>query len=408
MRGHVRKKVGKSGKNIWYVVIEFERDPETNKRVQQWYNPRKELNLPKPATKAQAQDFLEKKLYDLKNPETLPKTKPDLTLKELAEGWLAAKTKVLRQTTYDQYKSLLVQHVIPEIGDIKIAELSRESIQGFIDGKQTGGRKDGKPGGLSPKTLKHLRVLISSIVDSAVTDGLISTNPMTKVTSPSVPDSRVQAWSAEQASKFLEHMTKHRLFCLFWLFLHTGMRRGEALGLRWEDVDMQNSIISIRQQYVVSTKGNTFEDVKTKTSRRSIALSASTIHKLRDHQEKQKRELDVLSPTGVNLGLVFTSETGGPIDLRGLGRLLEREAEKAGVPILTPHELRHTAATLMLRLGVHPKIVQERLGHANIATTLDLYSHVTPGLQSDAAEKLDKLLQAPNVNEFLKLSFKLL
>ncbi|MBS3897494.1 MAG: site-specific integrase, partial [Dethiobacter sp.] len=383
VRGHVRKKKGKDGKNIWYAVIEFERDAETHKRVQKWYNPRKELGLSRPATKAQAQVFLENKLYELNNPpqpqKTLPTQNPDMTFEKWIEAWLAGKKNVLRQTTFDQYETLLKQHVIPEIGDIKISELSREDIQQLIDSKQQSGRKDGKPGGLSPKTLKHIRVLAKAILGEAFTDGLIDSNPMAKVTSPRVPDSGVRAWSAEEARKFLKSVGEHRLFCLFWLLLHTGLRRGEVLGLKWEDVDLQNNIISIRQQYVATSEGNAFHETKTKTGKRSIALSVSTIHKLKKHRERQSYELDVIGKNK-DMGLVFTGENGGPIDPRWFSRLLASEAEKAGVPTLTPHELRHTAATLMLRLGVHPKIVQERLGHANIATTLDLYSHVTPGL----------------------------
>jgi integrase len=174
----------------------------------------------------------------------------------------------------------------------------------------------------------------------------------------------------------------------------TGCRRGEALGLRWSDVDLENSTASIVQTLQrLKGKGLVFQSPKSDKSRRSIALDTTTIELLREHRGQQLLYQVELGEVYQNQGLVFPGPLGGSLDPSVLTRNFEKLASKAGLPGVRLHDLRHFHATLLLKTGTHPKIVQERLGHSSISITLDTYSHVVPGLQEQAAQAFDAAMK---------------
>ncbi|GAW91903.1 site-specific integrase [Calderihabitans maritimus] len=177
------------------------------------------------------------------------------------------------------------------------------------------------------------------------------------------------------------------------------MRRGEILGLRWKDIDLKKGTISIRQILVTTAEGLRFQEPKTEKSRRSVAISPAVIEALKKHRQRQLEEALILGKPEAAKGLVFTSQAGTPINPRNLARHFESVIKKEGLPPIPFHALRHTHATLMLQGGVHPKVVSERLGHSGIGTTMDIYSHVMPDMQKEAAEKFEQELLVKTLGE---------
>jgi integrase len=202
--------------------------------------------------------------------------------------------------------------------------------------------------------------------------------------------------SAEETRKLLEAANGDKLEALYVLAVTTGMRRGELLGLKWSDVDLENSRLSIRRTLTRTDNGKrvALGDSKTKKSRRTIRLTRQTVEAFRSHLQRQLREIEEAGDLYEDQGLVFTTETGTPINPSNLRqRSLAPLLRKAGLPHIRFHDLRHTCATLLFGKGVHPKFVQELLGHATIAITLDTYSHVMPGMGDQTAAAMDDIFR---------------
>ena len=199
-------------------------------------------------------------------------------------------------------------------------------------------------------------------------------------------------WSAEERRRFLESIPDDRLYAAFLLAATTGMRRGEVLGLRWRDVDLAAARVSIRQTLVTIGYALAWSTPKTDRGRRNVALDPITVEAFRTHRARQLEERLMLGPAYQDDDLVFCQADGTPIHPDSLSGLFERLAKRAGLPRIRFHDLRHTHASLALTAGVHPKVVSERLGHADIALTLNTYSHAIPALQEDAARVVADLV----------------
>jgi integrase len=193
-------------------------------------------------------------------------------------------------------------------------------------------------------------------------------------------------------SYFLEHVRDDRLYAAWRVLAMTGIRRGELLGLSWDAVDLDTARLAITRTLIGGKGAPRFSEPKTKRGRRSVALDSETVTALGEHRERQLDERAAWGPAYEPHDLVFCRENGTPIWPRSFSRSFDNHVRNAGLPRIRLHDLRHTHATLALAAGVHPKVVQERLGHATIAITLDIYSHAVPALQEDAAEKIAALL----------------
>jgi integrase len=201
------------------------------------------------------------------------------------------------------------------------------------------------------------------------------------------------ALSADETRRLLEAAGGDRLEALYILAVHTGMRQGEVLALRWQDVDMESTVMSVRRTLTRSGGKVVFGEPKTKKSRRSIRLTPQAVEALRSHLERQLEDMEILGDHYQDQGLVFTTNTGGPINPSNLRqRSFAQLLKRAGLPHMRFHDLRHTCATLLLSRGVHPKFVQELLGHATIAITLDTYSHVMPSMGDATAMAMEDAL----------------
>ncbi|MDP9314482.1 MAG: site-specific integrase [Chloroflexota bacterium] len=280
----------------------------------------------------------------------------------------------IRKGTFDNYEKAIRLYICPKLGQVKLRELQPYHIRELerdIINKQKGA------------TANHVHAVLRSALKNAVRENLIPRNPIDQMDAPRRPTPKVSYLTTEQVHSLLSHARQDRLYALYVLAITTGMRIGEILGLRWRDVDLDNAVITIQQQ-VTHTRGRmAITEPKTRSARRIITLPALAVNALREHKLKH--------PLFENL--VFHTSNDTPYNRMNFYRSFWYPLRKrAGLPNVRFHDLRHSAATLLLSQGVHPKVVAERLGHSRVSTTLDIYSHVIPSLQRDVADKIDSLL----------------
>jgi integrase len=229
-------------------------------------------------------------------------------------------------------------------------------------------------------------------LDQAVKWQLLARNPCDAVDAPREAAPETATWNANEARAFLAAAVGHDLVALFTLALHTGMRRGELLGLRWQDVDLDRGALAVRRTMTRGQDGLAFGEPKSAAGRRALALPAPCVDALRSHRVRQLERRLQLGAAWQDTDLIFERGDGTLLHPNTVTYAFQHVAAHAGVPRIRFHDLRHTAATLMLANGEHPKIVQERLGHADISMTLNRYSHVSMDMQRDAADRLAALL----------------
>ena len=223
---------------------------------------------------------------------------------------------------------------------------------------------------------------------------LIASNPVEDVSRPRVKRHEIEVLEPAESAALLAAARTTRMFPIIFLALATGLRRGEVLGLRWSDVDLERRTLTVAQSLEQTRAASQFKAPKTKRSRRTIALSPSLVEELQAHRARQAADRLALGMGRDPAGLVFTRIDGDPIWPDSVTKMFGRIVARARIRPITFHGLRHTHATDLLRAGVHPKIASERLGHASIAITMDTYSHAMPGLQEDAAQRIDAALRA--------------
>jgi integrase len=246
-------------------------------------------------------------------------------------------------------------------------------------------------GGLSARTVGYVHRVLSHALKDAVVAGLIVRNPAGVVKPPRSSKPETTTWSAEDASAFLRHVEKDRLYALWALLATTGMRRGEALGLKWDDVDLDECRVTIKRGLVLAGAKVLESPPKTKAGGRLVVLHPRTADALRAHRKQQLEER--IAVGGWEDGnWVFANEVGDHLYPDRITKQFGKLVEEADLPRIRLHDLRHTVATLALTAGVHAKIVQELLGHSSITVTLDTYSHVTPGIHERAALAIGALV----------------
>lgn len=315
------------------------------------------------------------------------------TFGEWLDRWLTAyKKPQLKPGTYESYETLIRVHIKPALGEIPMAKLQANMLQSFYNQKLEKGRAHGE-GGLSTRSVRYLHAIIREALQQAVKEGLLARNVADATSPPTVKNKQMRPLTEEELQAFFAVAKEDRLFAAYVLAVTTGLRRGELLGLCWDCVDLEHGVITVRRQLMALKSGLVLEETtKTKSGRRSITLTDDAIRELKAYRKRQAQEKLLLGEAYQDNGLVFCKEDGTPLRPEEFTRRFQRWLEKAGLPKARLHDLRHTHASLLLARGVHPKIVQERLGHSSITITLDLYSHLTPGLQEAAAATLNGLL----------------
>jgi integrase len=376
MRGSVAKK----GKR-WYAVVYDGVDPATGKYRRRW--------VPAGTRRGDA----EKLLADLvkRSHEGNTVVSERITLGAyLLDRWLPVQAARLRRSTFDSYRRNIERHVVPALGAVPLDKLAVEDLDLFYARLLTSGRINGgdaRSAGLSPKTVHNIHLMLNKALADAYRKGTVVRNVAALADAPSLRARRraeIKAWDAEQLALFLDAVAVHRLYTAFHLAAHTGMRRGEVLGLPWSDVDLEAGRLSVRQALVSVAYEVELSDVKTGSGRRTIDLDPGTVDLMKLWRIQRSEESDGRDPGDDDL--VFTKEDGALIHPDFFSQTFDRNVAKLAVPTISLHDLRHTHATLLLKAGVPVKVVSERLGHASAAFTMTVYQHVLPGMQSEAAE----------------------
>ncbi len=372
MRGHIVKR----GKDSYSIKISVGKDAASGKYKYQWTTVK--------GTKKEAEKRLSELLNQLDNGTFMKPSKT--TLAEYLEKWLSDYAKPnLSPRGFERYQGIVVKYLIPELGSVPLTQLKPEHLQRIYGTCLNAG--------LSARTVRYHHAVIHKALQTAVKWGLVSRNVADGVDVPPIHRTEMQTWDEYDITRFLEATKDSPYYALFFTALFTGMRRSELLALRWQDIDFMFSRVSVnRSLHRLKDGSYVFTQPKSAKSRRTIALSPSSFLTLKEHKEKQKLERAMLGAPLKDDDLVFSTLEGKPLRPNTVTVAWGTMAAHAGVKVIRLHDARHTHASLMLKQGVHPKIVQERLGHASIIMTLDTYSHVAPGLQEAAAAGFDKMV----------------
>jgi integrase len=306
-----------------------------------------------------------------------------LTLEDYLTRWLKDSVKdTVRRSTFVQYVSIVNRHIVPALGRLKLKALTPAHARSLY--------REKLDSGLSPRTVQYVHVTLHKALKQAVMDGLILRNVADAVKAPQAHKKEVKPLTPAEVAALLSAASGDRLEALYVAAVHTGLRRGELLGLKWTDVDLDTGTLSVQRSL---DKDGTLNPPKRKNSRRTVKLTGQAMEALKGHRARQNEERLRLGSLWEDCGLVFPNRAGKPMNADNLyHRDFKPLLEKAGLSDFTFHSLRHTCATLLLSKNVNPKIVQEILGHASISQTMDTYSHVLPNMQDQAARAMQEAL----------------
>lgn len=386
MKGYIRQR----SRGSWEICVDISRDTATGKRHRHF------------ETVEGGKRNAQRRVYELLlNIEKNTYIKPvKLTVSQFLEDWLRDYVSIhTAPKTRERYEEIVRLHLIPALGSILLSALQPQQIQRYYSHALEHGRRDGK-GGLSPSTVyKHHRILFEAL-RYGVKHGIIAHNPAECVDAPPPEHKEPTVPSAEEVQLIIDKASDTPYLTLFYTKAYTGLRRGELLGLRWCNVNLETATLSVIQTLQQLRDGQyIFKKPKSKRGRRQIDLSPSLVVLLWDHrvrQEQQKKLLGTpLSPTD----LVFSHPDGRPLRPNSVSRAFKNIVRSLSLQDMSLHSLRHSHASILLQQNVHPKIVQERLGHSSISTTLDIYSHVFPGLQQAAAQHFDDGLPGTSLQD---------
>jgi integrase len=376
MRGCITKK-GSS----YYVVVDIGKDSK-GKRKQKWFGGYK--------TKKQAEKDLAKYINEIENNAFVDSS--NMSFKAFLEYWLDNYVDVnLSESTKYNYRHMLESHVIPVLGSIALKKLQPMQLQKLYNEKLKNGRIDGK-GGMSTKSVNCIHRVIRKALSYALKMQLINTNVCDFVEAPKIKNRSASVLHENDISSYIDIFKDTEIYLPVLLAISVGLRRGETLGLRWKDIDFTNKTITINQTILYSSKGIVIGKPKTTRSHRTILVSDSILDVLRGEQFKQLDYKEKLKEAYNDQDLVCCHADGTPIFPTTLSNSFSNRLKSNNLKVIRFHDLRHTNATLMLKSNIPAKIASERLGHASISITMDLYSHVTNEMQQDAAYKLDNLI----------------
>lgn len=319
--------------------------------------------------------------------EGLLVTGPAQTVGQYLKRWLEDTVRhSVRPRTYQAY-DLNVRRVLPHLGHVRLTALTPALVQACYGALLERG--------LSRRSVEQAHTVLHGALRQAVQWGLAGRNPTEAVAVPRPGQREMRTLSAEEVRRLFVASANDRLHALWVLLATTGLRLGEATGLRWEDIDFASSRLFVRRAMQRQPGvGMAIVEPKTERSRRTVHLPVGGVTALKEHRRRQVSERLAAGSLWRDQGLVFCNVAGGPLDPSRVNKAFLKTLQRAGLPSIRVNDLRHTAATLLLSQGVHPKVVQELLGHSTIALTLDTYSHVVPALHAEAASKMDGLFES--------------
>lgn len=302
----------------------------------------------------------------------------------LLDLWLPAIRPTVKPSTFSGYEAIVRNHILPKLGFVTLRQIKAEQLNVFYGYLLTSGHAI-NGGGLAAPSVIRVHAVLRRALRDAVRWDYLKENPATRADPPKqkMTSHQMNTWTASELTVFLQESSADADKYLWLLLAMTGMRRGEVLGLRWQDLDLDQGLITVRQTVTAIGGERVFSTPKTSRGRRVVALDASTVTVLRRWRAQYSRDAT---------DLIFCEKDGTPLFGPAVTKRFNKIVDQAELPRIRLHDLRHTHATLALQLGIHPKIVSERLGHSTVAFTLDIYSHATPHMQSEAAERFGTLL----------------
>jgi integrase len=313
------------------------------------------------------------------------KIKVEAFLNQWLEGYVKS---TVGDKTLELYSYLSKKHLIPALGNIPMANLRPQHIQALYSEKLKQG--------LAPRTVQLIHVCLHKALSNAIKTGLLKYNPMEGVESPKVERHAMKTMTEDNITLFLNKARETEYYALFFTYLFTGLRRGEALSLRWSDINIPGAQLSVSRTMQFLNNEITFKQPKTASSYRQIALSPNTCVVLKVHREEQdaarKDRKDRGFPPAIDNDLVFCHADGSPYLPRTISHCWFKLIHRCGLDGIRLHDARHSHATLMLKNGTSPKVIQERLGHSSFSTTMNLYAHVSPGMQKQAVDRFDEMM----------------
>lgn len=313
-------------------------------------------------------------------------TTPDQPLKVYLTRWLEVYKPTVRLATYNIRRLIVQNHIIPALGDIPLQRLTPQEVRVFYASELERGLKGSSVG--------TYHVTLHKALDRAAKDGLIARNVCDLVDPPKSERVEMTTLNKDQALQFLSAARGHRLELLFTMAITTGMRQGELLGLRWSDIDMERGTLSVRRTIKRVGKYGIIEtEPKTAKGKRQISIPPFILDMLRVHQDQQTALRMAAGEKWQDRGMVFCTDTGGYFEGQRVHKPFKQLLAAAGLPDIRFHDLRHSAATLLLAMKEHPKVVQELLGHSSITTTLMTYSHVLPIMHEEAMRKMGDMFK---------------
>jgi len=366
------------GSTTWSYKFDVEPDPLSGKR-----RTRSGSGF---ATKKEASSELRKALSAHERGRLVLRTRR--TLGDFLNEWhLSARTS-LRPSTWSSYRTYLDAYVLPVIGESALQDLTPQRLNLLYGHLLDKGRAKTK-GGLAPKTVRNVHVMLHRALRDAVKWDLLPRNVAEDADPPTAPRARPKIWAPEQLGLFVEHVRGDQFFALWLLVATTGLRRGELAGLLVDDIDLERRRVSPSVPRVVVDGRATESRTKTSAGERNLSLDPDTVEALRDYIDRWQLERDLL---GQDTRLLFIWPNGQPLHPDTITALFHKLCAQAGLPRIRLHDVRHSYASAALKAGVSPKVISERLGHATVAFTLQTYTHLIPGMDEDAAQVVADLI----------------
>lgn len=366
-----------------FAIILEQRDPLTGKRKRKWHSFK--------GTKRQAQIECARLISELNGGSYVEPSK--VTVLQFLERWLKHIKPNVSPRTHERYEQIAMKNIAPLIGGKPLLKLKPIEISEAYSSALASGRRDGK-GGLSPRTVHHMHRVLFSALDQAERWKMVSRNPaalLEKRDRPKIEKKAVRTIDAPATAAVFDAARERRLFIPLVLAAFCGLRRGEITALRWRAVDLDRGQLAVLASSEQMDDGTVREKEAKSGRARTVALPSLAVEELRRWRVVQAQELLRLGTRVHDDWLVVTQADGSALQPRSLTHVVSAFLKEWGI---TLHGLRHSHASHMLASNVHPKIVQERLGHSSIAITMDVYSHLMPNMQGDAADAVDVVLRA--------------